>query len=227
MRSDRLTAKVHSKLVEYSHAQAGSELQQFRKYEAGKTVFSSGETPKGIHFISTGRVKIIVEGDSELEPVVRLAGPYEFIGYVSLIRRSHYITTAVVVEEAQIQFIPKDLFLELMHEDVDFANMVVEILCKQIQERETTIENLVTKDAKQRLAMLLLGLEMASEAASGHEGSDIYLPKKEIAATIAVAPETVSRHLSEFEKVGYIKKLSNSIRILDRIQLLNLSEVRD
>lgn len=221
------TTKLLEKLFQAYRQQTGHLPEPPRQYPAGKYVFTEGERPKGIYYINNGWVSVSRESEENHDSVVRLAGPHEFIGYMSLIKRWDYTSSAKVIKEAEIQFIPKPVFLKLLQTDIEFAQGVIETLCIQLTDSQTKIAQLIGKDAKQRLAALLLSLEMAFDEDHDYEDSHIHLPKKDLAAAIAVTPETVSRHLSEFRKKRIIRVSAKQIEILNRSALLRLSKVRD
>ena len=85
-----------------------------------------------------------------------------------------------------------------------FLHLFLEILCNQLADSEQKGVNLIAKDARQRLAALLLLLEMAYDEDSGCENSHIHMPKKDIAGAISVTQETVSRYLAEFKKKDFL-----------------------
>ena len=133
----------------------------------------------------------------------------------------------MVVEDAEIQFIPKQIFLQLLKEDISFTNAVLEILCDHLDHSHNKISDLVGMDGKQRFAALLLSLEMAFDEDGDYENSLIRLQKKDMAAAIGVAPETVSRYISEFRKKRLIQTSGDAIEVLNRVALLRLSKVND
>ncbi len=227
MPSVKLYEKLFDKLLRYYRQQTGNTFDPVKSYKTGDVVFSTGEKPKGIYYLTKGWVKIIQECEQGEKPVLRLAGSNEFIGYVSLLKKQHYTSSAIVVEEADIQFIPKQIFLKLLQTNVEFTNTVIDILCERITSDETRLLHLISKDGKQRLAALLLSLELAYDEDPTYDHSFIRLPKKDIASAIAITPETMSRYLAEFKNKGYIRLTGEGIEVTNKSALLYLSNVKD
>jgi CRP-like cAMP-binding protein len=222
-KSERLLAR----LSEYYRKKTGGLPEKAKKYSAGQFVYIEGERPKGIYFVCNGWVKIVREGIHGEELILRLAGKNEFIGFVSLIKRWDYTSSAIAAEGAEVQFIPKAFFLQLLTEDISFANLVLETLCEQLTKGEETISGLIGMGGKQRLAALLIGLEMAFDENKNYENSLVRLPRKDMAAAIGITPETVSRYLAEFKKKKFIRATDGTIEILNRSALLRFSKVND
>ena len=84
-------------------------------------------------------------------------------------------------------------------------------------------------DGKQRLAALLLSLEMAFEEDPKNKNAiiPIPLPRKDLAGEIGVTPETVSRYLAEFKDKKFIRITDGTIEVINRSALLRLSKVND
>lgn len=219
--------RILEKLLHSYQQRTGRRPDLPAVYESGKTVFSAGDHPKGVYYLYKGMVKIVGESEKPGAPIIRIAGPDEFIGYVSLIRQNVYASSAVATERSEVLFIPRQIFLKLLQTDIDFANAVVKTLCEHLSAREGKITELMSKDVKQRLAAFLLSLELAYDLDPDTDNSRILLPKKDIAAAVAATPETISRYLAEFKKSGWIKLHSNGIEVIHRNELLQLSKVRD
>lgn len=211
--------KELTKLYEESN---GGKLPHAIHYKRGDEIFIQGQTPRGIYFIQSGSVKI--SRNNHEEPVtVRLARKNEFIGYISLIKRWDYPSSAHALEPSVVYFIPADIFLNNIKTNIKFASLVLDIVCSHINDREETLTDVVTKSVQQRLAILLLTLD--------HTPTDgkIALVKKDLASILNIKPETLSRNLLKLEKSGAIKLYhkTNLIEIISRGKLLELSEIAD
>ncbi len=196
-----------------------------RSYAPGTHIFTAGDKPQGIYYVNEGLVKVIRESEDGKQVLAHILGRNEFMGLVSLVRRSSYFSTAVAIKRAKVQFIPKHVFLKLLQTDIEFANAVVRALCEQLSSSRDRMAHLLTKSAKQRLAALLLSLELAYDEDERYQNALIRLSRKDIAAIIAVAPETISRYLAEFKAKGFITLKGPDIEIENREGLLRLSRV--
>jgi CRP-like cAMP-binding protein len=226
-KTENNTLELFEKLTASYSELTKSPLQQAKKYKKGSVIFEQGQTPRGVYYIKSGWVKIFKIGADGNEKVLHLATKNQFIGYLSLIKRWNFQSSAIAITDCEIYFIPKQIFLELLAKDNEFASLVVEMLADELVESETHIDTLLSKNIQERLTNLLLGLEQASDRNTAFNDSYIRLPKKELAAIINITPETLSRHLSALKLDGLIENNKNHIELLNRNELLKKSNLRD
>ena len=154
------TQDLFTKITE-SYAQlTNTPLQEAKKYKKGALIFKQGAIPRGVYYIRSGWVKIFKMN--------------QFIGYLSLIKRWNFRSSAIAVTDCEVYFIPKQIFLTLLAKDNNFAALVVEMLADELAESETHIDTLLCKNVQERLTNLLLGLEQASDSNADYDDS----PKK-------------------------------------------------
>lgn len=221
-------SELFRKLTSFFKKKTGNEIGPSTILDTGKYIFREGETPKGLFYVNSGLVKIQKEdGGNFRSPIVRTVKKNAFIGVESLILKSEYTSSAIVLEKAELQFLPKELFLELLHSDIVFATAFIESLCERIQENEEQIADLIALDARQRLATLLLSLAYVCSEKSKNDQTLINVLKKDIASMVGITPETLSRYLSEFEKNDYLILHEKGIELKDKNSLLRMSKVRD
>ena len=198
MSSNQSIAKaLLAQLQEFDKEVPQVTIPAIKEYKSKEMVFQINHRPKGLYFVESGNVKIFVKDKEGKESILRFAGANQFIGYVSLIKRWDYTASAETLEDSKIQFIPKHIFLTLLQKDVKFANSFVEIMCTHIHEQDKQYSGM---KVKQRLAVLLLSLEMASDEDHKYDGSEIHVPRKDIASAIGTTPESVSRILTELKE---------------------------
>ena len=206
----------------------GRSLDGSRTYEKSANVYHFGEIPKGIYYLRRGSAKVTRLGVNGREVILRIAGPNEFIGYLSLLKGWSYKSSAVCLEKSQIFFVPKTIFLRLLKTDVEFANGVVNMLCEKLTYSTEEVTDLVTKTVKQRICTALLALDHAfnSENEANNQGI-VKFKKKDIASLIGTVPETFSRQLSQLENEGLILVNDRCIEIINRAKLLFISRLGD
>lgn len=201
---------------------------KIKKYKEGETIYEFGEKPKGLYFIKRGQIKILNQGlNGDAPSLTRIAMANEFIGFVSLIRGGEYKSSAVAVSDTEVQLIPRQVFLNLIQTDIEFTRLVIEVLCELLYDSEQKIVSLVAKSSRQRLAALLLSLEIAYEENSEYINANVRLAKKDIAAAVGVTPETISRNLAEFREKGYVNTGDDGIELLNKKALFHLSMLND
>ncbi len=195
-------------------------------FDQDDEVYRFGEVPKGIFYIKEGSVKISRIGAKGKEVIIRVASSHDFIGYLSLLKSWSYLTSATCVEESEIYFVPKSIFLEAISSDHDFAYRVIDLVCESSIGSADGIVDLASKNVKQRLCASLLTLDKIQTKAYGQTGL-ISFRKKDISSMIGAAPETVSRYLAELETGSLIKVNPKNIEIINKHGLATISSLGD
>ncbi|HHV45415.1 MAG TPA: Crp/Fnr family transcriptional regulator [Tissierellia bacterium] len=188
-----------------------------RTYKKGEMVYFQGDREKKLYVIHKGRVKISRISSSGKEQVIRILGPGEFMGELSLFNDEPNANNAEVIEDATVCIIDGDKLKSLMAKYPSIAFKVLEELSLRLKRAENLIENLGIRDVESRIAEKLL--ELADD-----EGNIILTMKKgDLASHLGMSQETLSRKLSYFQDEGWIElKGHKKIKILDRENLESL-----
>lgn len=227
-KTDHSNESLFQALSQKYKESTGLNLPELQKYKGGEFIYTEGQVPKGIFYITKGSVKI-TKNERDKSVVVRLALSHNFIGFVSLLKQWDYQSSAIAIEEVEVYFFAKSTFLNAIHSDPSFANLMVEILCSRINDDAELVVDLITKNVQQRLAILLLTLNHANNTTPAHQDGFIHTSKKDIASILSIQAETLSRTLAGFSKLGIIKLhgQTNIIELLSKEKLLQISVIQD
>lgn len=218
--------QLFEKLTSLYEETTGHTIQLVKQFEADRPLYRYGEIPKGIYYINKGSVKVTKYGSNGREIIIRIARAHDFVGYLSLLKGWSYKTTAICLEEAEVYFIAKTVFIKSIKADPEFGYQVIRMLCDRLGTSDDTIEGLATKSVRERLSTTLLTLSKAELAPDGVPGF-IKLKRKDIASMIGTIPETLSRQLTELEHMGFLKNHDKFIEILNREELTKISKLVD
>lgn len=221
-----LEERLFGLLVNTYENSTGHELRQLNEYETGKTVFREGILPRGVYFIKSGRVKVVRKSLGTAPSMYRIAGPGEFAGFLSLIRETPYQASATALESSEIWFIGRNIFFKTMREDLSFANGFIRMLCERLKYAEDHIDDLKTKDVRQRLATTLLSLSVSLNGAKD-DHPVVDLMRKDLANIVAVTPETLSRQLKKMESENLISLNGRGIVLRDVPGLIHIGNLGD
>lgn len=202
-----------------------SDNKNFISHKKGQILYYENTKPLGVFCVSHGVVKVFKTASNGKEQIIRLATKGDFVGYTSLIGEETYSTTATIVEDAKICFVPREVFLKILTEDNNFHKRLTQALCRDLGVMENQLTDATQKSIRERLALTLLKLG-DSYGVDGHTNQklDITLTREEIAGLVGTATETVIRLLSEFKKDGLIDLQGKKIILLDRKGLIRLSD---
>lgn len=87
-----------------------SDSKNFISHKKGQILYYEDTKPLGVFCVNSGVVKIFKTASNGKEQIIRLAKTGDFVGYTSLIGEEAYSTTATIVEDASICFVPKEVF---------------------------------------------------------------------------------------------------------------------
>ena len=191
-----------------------SEHKSTLAHNKGQVLFLEGTQPMGLFCISEGKVKIYKTDDSGREQIVRLAQEGDFLGYRALLSGENYNSSATILENAKVCFIPKSSFTDLISKDQGFQNRLMQAVCHDLGVMEQKMADMANKTVRQRLATTLLMLK-SSYGVDGDQKTEINIALTDLAKIVGTATETLIRLLSDFKKDGLIDLNGKKISVLD------------
>ncbi|NLW22917.1 MAG: Crp/Fnr family transcriptional regulator [Tissierellia bacterium] len=189
-----------------------------RKYAKGQMIYMAGDRGKSLFVIHKGKVKVSRISDSGKEQVIRVLGPGDFMGELSLFIHSPLVDNAEALEDTTVCIIDGEKLKNLMVKYPTIALKIVEELSSRLERAENLIEYLGIHDVETRIIETLLN--MADEKGV----VTLKVSKKDLASHIGMSQETLSRKLSYFQELGLIEQIGHrKIVILDEEGLRKLT----
>lgn len=181
-----------------------------KTYEKGEMIYMAGDKGEKLQVIHTGKVKISRISDSGKEQVIRVLGPGDFMGELSLFSSIPLTDNGESMEKTTVCIIAGDKIKELMKKYPAIAFKVMEELSKRLEKAENLIEDINLHGVEKRLSDTLLTM-------SNDKGEVVLkMSKGDFASYMGMSQETLSRKLSNFQDMGLIKLIGHR-----RIILLN------
>jgi CRP/FNR family transcriptional regulator, polysaccharide utilization system transcription regulator len=196
-------------------------------YRKGQVLFNEGGHPFGVYCVNKGKIKVSIIGDEGKEQIVRLAKDGDVLGYRSMLASERYNATATALEDSQVCFIPKDIFLGALKKDSSLSIEIMKLLSTQLKEAEIKLTHLAQKPVRERLAETLLFLKETYGFEPNTEILSVQLSREEIANLVGTATETAIRLLSELNKERIIELVGKKIRITNLKALLRTANLND
>ncbi|HAA09379.1 MAG: Crp/Fnr family transcriptional regulator [Syntrophomonadaceae bacterium] len=197
-----------------------AEIITDKEYKKGESIYLSGDTGKRLYVINQGKVKIFRISEAGKEQIIRILYPGDFMGELSLFAHSPVNSSAEALEPTMVCVIDGDKLSQIMKEVPSIAIKIIEELSKRLLNAENLIESLGLHDVEQRVADTLLKM------AEDQDEITLTITKKDLAAHMGMSQETLSRKLTQFQDMGWIKQVGRkTIQILDRKSLLDIANL--
>jgi len=191
-------------------------------YKRGSVIFHEGSRTNGFYCIHKGVIKIFKTGIDGREQIIAFAQKGDIVGYRSILSGDLACSSAEVIDEAIVCFIPGETLLSLVKNNGDFSLALMQTTCKELGEANTFITDIAQKTVRERLAEVLLKLRDTFQY--DQEGVlQISLTREELANIVGTATESVIRLLSEFKHDKLIDLNGRKIKLLDIKRLEKIS----
>lgn len=191
-------------------------------YKRGSIIYHEGSRTNGFYCINSGIIKIFKTGIDGREQIIAFAKKGDIIGYRSILSNELACSSAKVIEDATICFIPGETLISLVKTNGNFSMAMMQQTCKELGEANSYITDIAQKTVRERLAEVLLNLKDTFELDENNV-LQISLTREELANIVGTATESVIRLLSEFKNDKLIDLNGRKITILDIKKLEKIS----
>jgi CRP/FNR family transcriptional regulator, polysaccharide utilization system transcription regulator len=179
-----------------------------------EVLFKEGEVPTGLYTILRGKIKVYRTGNEGKEQIVRLNNVGDIVGYRALIGHDDYKSGAATLEETQVCFIPKEIVLRVMEDNILIYKRIIQLLSDDLKYAEQKIKELAQKPVRERVADALLQLKNKYGYEKDGITINISMSREELANLVGTATETLIRILSDFKKDKMIDLDHRKIKVL-------------
>ena len=189
------------------------QRKEVRKYKKKEIIYSEGSYPKGIFFLTKGKVKTFRTHELGKEFITGLYKEGDFFGYLALMDESKYADTAETLDDSEICFISKDDFFSLVFKDAQVSKKFIRMLSGNLDEKEEQLVKLAYNSVRKRVAEALIVLHDRYKKENEKEFS-INVSREDLANLAGTATETTIRTLSDFRKEGLVAIHGGTIILL-------------
>jgi CRP/FNR family transcriptional regulator, polysaccharide utilization system transcription regulator len=183
-------------------------------YKKGSVIYHEGNRISGCYCVSSGIIKIYKTGIDGKEQIISFAKKGDIIGFRSVLSGELACTTAKVIEDSRLCFIPGDTFIQLFKQNGEFSMDLMQLACKELGEANAYITDIAQKTVRERLAEILILLKDNFDL-DNEQFLQITLTREELANIVGTATESVIRLLSEFKSDKLIELHGRRIKLLD------------
>lgn len=198
--------------------------KEFRHFKRGDVLYTEGSRISGFYCINSGIIKVFKTGLDGKEQIIRFAKPGDIIAYRSVLSNEAACTSAKVIEDSTVCFIPSDILISFVKSNSTFAYELLKLACHELGEANSFITDIAQKTVRERLAEILLVL--VNDFGLDYDNYlKISLTREELANIIGTATESVIRFLSEFKADKLVEVNGRRIKILNIKGLDKISKV--
>lgn len=193
-------------------------------HKKGEILYKEGNKLNGVYYVNTGIIKIFKTGIEGRDQIIRFCKPGEIFGYRSVLSEEPACTSAKVLEDSILFFIPANALIHFLNTHAVLAKDLLIVSCKELGEANSFITDIAQKSVRERLAEVLILLKNKF----GLEDDNtlkINLTREELANIIGTATESVIRLLSEFKQDHLIDIHGRKIKFLNVPELTKIGNV--
>jgi CRP-like cAMP-binding protein len=132
--------------------------KDFRQYKRGSILYQEGNRISGFFCINSGIIKVFKTGFDGKEQIIRFAKKGDIIAYRSVLSNELACTSAKVIEDCQVCFIPSEILISFIKTNPSYALELVKLACHELGEANSFITDIAQKTVRERLAEVLLFL---------------------------------------------------------------------
>lgn len=191
------------------------------KFRKKQIIYSEGNHPGRLYFIRRGKVKVYKTNEDGKELVTDLLNAGDFLGHIALLEGGTYADTAEALEETELAVIPREDFDELLHNNPEVSRKFIQLLARNIEEKETQLLGLAYNSLRKKVAEALLMLKKKFQSSAG-ETFSIDISRENLATIAGTATESLIRTLGDFRNEKLIDIKEGHITILNEKKLTNL-----
>lgn len=202
-----------------------NSIRQNALYPRGTMLFVQGESPRGVHILCSGRARLTATSADGQAITLREVMQGEVLGLSSMISKSPHPAGAETLTACQVSFISQLQLMGFLRAHSDVSIHIAEHLSMELHKAwEQTRLVTLFPTTRAKLARFVLAW------AAGHgreieEGADLPLQmtQEEIARSIGVSRESVSRALTEMRDQQLIRVNRGHIVLLHPAKLHGLA----
>ncbi|TWU46734.1 Crp/Fnr family transcriptional regulator [Rubripirellula reticaptiva] len=192
-----------------------------KNFVAGEMIFVQGNSCPGLFVVKVGLVRVFRNGAGGQQHILHLCGPGHSFAEAAVFADFKLPASAMAMQATQCVMIPTNAMQHALATNHTLCRQMLTGMSMWTQHFVQLLDNIVLRDASERVARILCSAHVDSVGALLLPG-----PKKDLANHLNLTGETFSRVLRRLSDQGLIEIDANhAIRVIDATGLSRLSEL--
>lgn len=195
--------------------QALVKVARVKAWGAEHVLFQRGDFGDGIYAIISGQVRIVLEGASGAEVLVRLVTTGDVFGEFSVLDGAPRSATAITNTAVRALHITPAAFDVWLAAHPAVARPMLAQLAQRVRTTNDQLAEVGLLEVETRIARRLWQRFAASSAGRPGAGARLPLNQRELASEIGVTRESVNKHFARWKARGVLSTEKGSVVLLD------------
>nr|WP_199156760.1 response regulator [Pedobacter sp. ASV2] len=180
-----------------------------RKIKRHQVIYYPGDSPVGLYHIISGKVKTYVVDELGNEFITGIYGPGDYFGLIAIALGVENMESAEAIDISEVSTLKIGSLDNALSEYPELSKFFFHRLAREVNESHEKLLDIAYYSVRKRIAKSILKLSKPSKNET--KGRSFSLPRNDLACTVGIATETLSRVLGDFLREGLIDKNGNEI----------------
>lgn len=188
-------------------------------HASGDIIVHEGDPIESIIVVRTGRIKTYRSTSDGEQHVLDVLHDGQALWHGLFLDNHTYGYSVSCLTPVRLCLIHRADVEQMLANHPDVAMDLIRMVCTELDRAEERIMMLSIRDPRRRLAEYLLVRDRSCT------GPEIHLKLDDIASSVGLRPETVSRNIARFDREGLVRRMGRGrLLVLDREGLARVSE---
>lgn len=179
-------------------------------YKAGSIIVNEGDPIESVLVVRSGRIKTFRTSATGKEYVIEVLHDGQALWHGMFLDDNVYHYSVECLSRVELCRIHRADFETMLANHPSEALNIIRMVCTELDDAEERIMMLGIKSPRKRLAEYLLIRDQRCA------GPEIHLKLEDIANSIDLRPETVSRNIAQFAREGLVERTGRGrLRVID------------
>jgi CRP/FNR family transcriptional regulator len=202
-----------------------SSFSKLKRFEKNDRIFNENDAYLGFYILLKGTVKVFNISSQGKESVVHIVKPLNAFADIPLFEGGNYPVNAESLEESLTLFIPKEKFLELIHNEPEVSLKMLAGFAKRMRSLVVQLEDISSMEVPNRVAKYILKeIKISGTENLPEPFIKLTVPKTTIASYLGTITETLSRTFKKLQDDKIIRVVGKKIFVEDLKKLKDLAK---